>query len=103
MAPDWITENLPARDFDETPGLYDKRGFICHYLDENWNGAYIRAEKLGRLHIACSTTDLRCNSNGRPVDRKMIGRPGQPQFFPVIDCNGSLLRCIDNGSICREH
>ncbi|MFY0645457.1 MAG: bleomycin resistance protein [Sulfitobacter geojensis] len=123
MAPDRITANLPSRDFDETLRFYEQLGFTLHFRNdgwmiigrgtmqlefyphpklvaaENWSSACIRVDDLDGLHAQWSVLDLPDDPNGRPLNMDMIGGAGQPRFFPVIDCNGSLLRCIDNGSV----
>jgi len=119
---DRITANLPSRDFDRTVAFYDELGFDVTYRDEgwlilsrgplvleffphpaleptqSWFSACIRVGDLDRLHADFTTADLPIDSTSIP----RIGAPevhaGVPRMFFLVDCDGNLLRCIDNRS-----
>lgn len=123
MGLDRITANLPSRNFDETAAFYGKLGFTPLYRDdgwmilqrppleveffshpdlvpgESWHSACIRVDDLDGLRAEWSAQDLPDDPMARPRDLAVVGGDGAPCFFAMIDCDGSLLRCIDNGSV----
>ena len=123
MQPDRITANLPSRDFDKTIAFYGVLGFEVMYRDtgwlilrrdtmevefvhhpdlvlaESWHGACIRVDDLDGLQATWGALNLPDDPMGRPRDLKMLGNENGVRFFALIDCDGSLLRCIDNGSV----
>ena len=120
---DHITANLPSRDFDATVGFYGPLGFNVVYRDtgwlilrrgtlevefvhhpdlvqaESWHSACVRVDDLEGLQATWAALDLEKDPMGRPRDLQMLGNDDGVRFFALIDCDGSLLRCIDNGSV----
>ena len=118
-----ITANLPARDFDVTVAFYGTLGFEVLYRDdgwliltrdglevefflhrdldpfESWHSACVRVDDLEGLQATWQALDLGKDPMGRARGLETIGGPGDVRFFALIDCDGSLLRCIDNGSV----
>lgn len=122
MQNDRITANLPARDFDVTVAFYGALGFEVLYRDdgwlimtrgtlelefylqrtldpvESWHSACLRVDDLGALQTAWQALDLGPDPMGGARNLEIIGGPDDVRFFALIDCDGSLLRCIGNGS-----
>lgn len=120
---DRITANLPSRDFSATADFYGMLGFEILFRDEGWMiltrgpmwleffphpdlvpaqswfSACIRTDDLEALRLSWTNLDLPKDPMGRPRDLEIIGGDGAPRFFAMIDPDGSLLRCIDNGSV----
>lgn len=123
MASDRITANLPSRDFDRTAEFYAMLGFDTAFRDDGWMilargameleffphteldpaaswfSACIRVDDPDALQIEWSALDLPPDPMGRPRAMTFVGGDGAPRFFPLIDADGSLLRCLDNGSV----
>ncbi|KIN64391.1 Bleomycin resistance protein [Sulfitobacter noctilucicola] len=123
MTPDRVTANLPSRDFDRTCAFYGLLGFDPLYRDdgwlilrrgtmeveffahpdlvlaESWFSACIRVDDLDGLRTSWHALDLPDDPMDRPRDLTIQGGDGKPRFFVLIDCDGSLIRCIDNGSV----
>jgi len=123
MQPDRITANLPSRDFDATVAFYGRLGFEVVYRDtgwlilrrdtmevefvhhpdlvlaESWHNACIRVDDLDSLQATWRAADLENDPMGRPRTLDLLGNDNGVRFFVLIDCDGSLLRCIDNGSV----
>lgn len=120
---DRITANLPSRDFDQTIRFYRALGFEVRFRDEgwlilaragmeveffvhadlvpgdSWFSACIRVDDRDALQSTWRAEELPDDQMGRPRTMDMIGGDGAPRFFALIDCDGSLPRCIDNGSV----
>ena len=123
MRADRITANLPSRDFDATVAFYGQLGFSVLYRDggwliltrdtmeleffhhpdlvltESWFSACIRVNDLKQLQVEWQQVSLGDDPLGRPRDLGLIDNENGVRFFALIDCDGSLLRCIDNGSV----
>ena len=119
---DRVTANLPSRDFDATVAFYGALGFEVSYRDEgwliltrgplmleffphpgldpkqSWFSACIRVDDLDRLHADFGSADLPGDSTAIPRISAPELQPGVPRMFYLVDCDGSLLRCIDNRS-----
>ncbi len=117
---DRITANLPSRDFDATIAFYVSLGFEVAYRDDgwliltrgpllleffpypalepkdSWFSACIRVNDLDKLHEDFSTANLPADSTTIPRMSAPEKLPGVPRMFFLVDCDGSLLRCIDN-------
>ena len=118
---DRITANLPSRDFDQTCAFYGQLGFKVLYRDggwlivqrgtmeleffahpeldpfQSWHSACVRVDDLDGLREEWQRLQLPDDPMGRPRDLRMITDGGPLRFFALIDCDGSLLRCFDNG------
>jgi catechol 2,3-dioxygenase-like lactoylglutathione lyase family enzyme len=121
MAGDRITANLPARDFDATEAFYAALGFVRNYRDDawlilsrgpleveffhapgldpwsSWHSACIRVDDLGRLWSEFQTAGL--SHDLRAIPRLTPAREIVPglKMFALVDCDGSLLRCLGEG------
>ena len=119
---DRITANLPSRDFDATLAFYGALGFELAYRDDgwliltrgpllleffpypaldpgqSWFSACIRANDLDRLHRDFAEAGLPDDTVSIPRMGAPERMPGVPRMFFLVDCDGSLLRCIDNRS-----
>jgi len=113
---------LPSRDFAVTEAFYGKLGFTRVFHDagwlilkrgameveffrhqdlipaDSWFSACVRVDELALLRDAWQAADLGPDPMGRARDLKIDGGE-PPSYFALIDCDGSLLRCIDNGSV----
>lgn len=122
MTADRITANLPSRDFDVTEAFYGLLGFERIYRDdgwmilqrgaleveffshpdlkpaESWFSACIRVDDFDGLLDTWKTLDLPDDPMGRPRTFERVPAPGDMRIFALIDCDGTLLRCIDNRS-----
>ncbi len=118
---DRITANLPSRDFDQTVAFYGRLGFEVLYRDagwlilrrgtlelefflhpdldpfQSWHSACIRVDDLKALQAEWQALDLPQDPMGRDRDLTIIEDGGPLRFFALIDCDGSLLRCLENG------
>ncbi|MGZ9809725.1 bleomycin resistance protein [Pseudoroseicyclus sp. H15] len=120
---DRITANLPAIDMAETEAFYATLGFEPPYRSdgwmiltrgpleleffhapglkpaESWHSACIRVDDLDGLYAAFTEAGL--SDNPRAIPR--LTPPGRdpdpevPRLFFLVDLNGSLLRCLENG------
>ena len=119
---DRITANLPSRDFDATAAFYGALGFTVSYLDDgwlimsrgplvleffpypaldpkqSWFSACLRVDDLDRLHKDFSKAGLPGDAVSIPRISAPEVQPSVPRMFFLVDCDGSLLRCIDNRS-----
>lgn len=117
---DRATANLPARDFGATAEFYGRLGFAVSYRDDHWmilsRGPLVleffphpEVDKWSSWFSACIRVDDpdalldEWRQVGLPSDPAGIPRltgffkPGAaPRMFALVDCDGSLLRCIDN-------
>ena len=122
MAGDRITANLPSRDFDQTEAFYGLLGFERMYRDtgwmivkrggmeveffphpdlkpeDSWFSACIRVDDYDGLLATWKALDLPADPMGRPRSFPDVPAPDGLRIFALIDCDGSLLRCIDNRS-----
>lgn len=120
---DRVTANLPSRDFDATVAFYGLLGFEMLFRNEDWLivtrgplhleffphpklipedswfSACIRVDDLDGLRDIWLGCGLPKDPMGRVRDLALVGNDGGPRFFALIDCDGTLLRCIDNGSV----
>ncbi|MBD3662736.1 hypothetical protein H9Q16_02265 [Sulfitobacter sp. TSTF-M16] len=120
---DRITANLPSRNFDTTVAFYGQLGFATQYRDEgwlilrrkkleieffahpkldpfeSWHSACIRVDDITALQTVWQALNLPDDPMGRSRDQRIIEDGGPVRFFTLIDCDGSLLRCIENGSL----
>jgi hypothetical protein len=121
MAGDRITANLPARDFSATEAFYAALGFACDYRDESWliltrgplEIEFFRAPTLdprSSWHSACIRVDdldalwrsflqAGLSQNPQDIPRLTPAREIVPglHMFALVDCDGSLLRCLGEG------
>jgi len=120
---DRITANLPSRDFDVTEAFYGLLGFERGYRDdgwmilqrgpleveffahaelipaESWFSACIRVDDFDDLLATWRALDLPDDPMGRPRTFETVPAPDGIRIFALIDCDGTLLRCIDNRSV----
>ncbi len=118
---DRITANLPSRNFDETIAFYGKLGFGVTYRDDGWlilkRGLleleffpHPAIDKWSSWFSACLKLDdidgllAEWRNVALPSDAKSIPRltdpfklPNAPRMFALVDEDGSLLRCLENG------
>jgi len=121
MSDDRITANLPAADFGRTEDFYRSLGFATDFKDSGWmilsRGslgleffphpdvdpltswfiACIRVDDLDGLYAAFRTSGLSDNPCATPRLTGPVKTPGVPRMFVLVDCDGSLLRCLQNG------
>jgi hypothetical protein len=121
MAGDRITANLPSRDFDATEAFYAALGFGRDYRDtrwmilsrgpleieffhaptldpwESWHSACIRVDDLSALWDSFQAAGL--SSDPAAIPRLTPAREIVPGLlmFALVDCDGSLLRCLGEG------
>lgn len=120
MPGDRITANLPARSFDATLAFYGRMGFACGYRDkgwmiltrgrmeleffphpdldpfESWFSACVRVDDLDALFAEWSGLGLATDARTIPRITPVTDRPPVPRMFALIDCDGSLLRVLEN-------
>ena len=113
---DRVTANLPAISFDETEEFYHKLGFERGFRDqgwmilargpleieffphpdlapgESWFSACIRVADVDALYAEWSRLQL--PGAGIPRLTEPKNEPFGMRLFALIDCNGSLLRCM---------
>ena len=113
---DRVTANLPAIDFDETERFYAALGFVRDFRNEEWMilcrgpleieffphpelkpseswfSACVRIDDVDALHQAWSPLGL--PDQGVPRLTPPCDQPFGLRMFALIDCNGSLLRCL---------
>jgi hypothetical protein len=121
MSNDRITANLPSSDFGRTAAFYGQLGFERLYRSEEWMillrgpleleffhfpdvdpltssfSACIRVDDLDGLYAAFQAASLSDYPRATPRLTPPEQRPGIPRMFALIDCDGSLLRCLQNG------
>ena len=122
MPDDRVTANLPAADFAQTRAFYQGLGFGTDVISDNWmilsrgalmiefyhhpevdplaswSSACIRVDDLDGLYAAFLTAGLPSDCAATPRLTPPVKLPEVPRMFALIDCNGSLLRCLENGS-----
>ena len=121
MSADRITANLPAADFSRTQAFYEALGFATDYRDAGWMimrrgslevefflfpeidprsssfGACIRVDDLDGLFAAFGQAGLPTDQFSIPRLTPPEQRAGIPRIFALVDGDGSLLRCLQNG------
>lgn len=121
---DRITANLPAIDMAATARFYAALGFAPGYRSEGWMilergplaleffhhpeltpaqswfSACIRTDDLGGLYAAFARAGLPDEETSIPrlVPPRQMPDPQVPRLFFLVDENGSLLRCLQNGA-----
>jgi catechol 2,3-dioxygenase-like lactoylglutathione lyase family enzyme len=118
---DRITANLPARDFDATVNFYGRLGFGTAYRDAGWLilkrgdlelefflhpgvdkwtssfSACVRVDDLDHLLAAWRAADLTDDPRAIPRLTGIVHQPPVPRMLAMVDLDGSLLRCLENG------
>ncbi len=118
---DRLTANLPSRDTKKTAAFYETLGFTTGYNDggwmivnrgpleleffhmpdlkpkESWFSACIRVDDLDGLYAEFQKVGLPDDCRSVPRIGKIETEPHGIRLFCVVDPDGSLLRCIDNG------
>ncbi len=121
MPADRITANLPAADFQRTEAFYQRLGFVPDYVSDewmilsrgplviefyhhpdvdplaSWSSACIRVNDLDGLYTAFGQAGLPTDCRSTPRLTPPEQHPGIPRMFALVDCDGSLLRCLQNG------
>ena len=121
MTRDRITANLPSVDFDRTVAFYSRLGFAAGYRDPYWMilsrgplvieffpypdldprrssfSACIRVNDLDGLYAAFHKAGLQDDPLAVPRLTLPVKKPPVPRMFALVDCDGSLLRCLENG------
>ncbi|WP_322865414.1 bleomycin resistance protein [Aquicoccus sp. G2-2] len=121
MSADRITANLPSRDFAATIAFYARLGFTVGYHGADWLilirgpleleffphpdlaaetsafSACIRVDDLDSLHSDWQSLGLPADLPHIPRLTECFELPGAPRMFALIDNDGSLLRCLENG------
>ena len=118
---DHISANLPSRDFDKTVSFYKALGFQIGFRDDgwlilsrgpleleffhhpkleprqSWFSACIRVLDLDGLHRDFQPAGL--SGAHRDILRMTAIKtePDGMRMFAIVDCDGSLLRCIEQG------
>lgn len=120
MSDDRITANLPSADLNRTESFYMQLGFSTDFRDSGWMimkrgkleveffsfpdhnprtgsfSACIRVDDLDGLYAAFGTLGLTDNCYSIPRLTAPVKLPNVPRMFALIDCDGSLLRCLEN-------
>ena len=113
---------MPSRDFDATAAFYAKLGFRCAYRDphwmilqngsleveffpypdldprESWFSACIRVVDLDLLYVTFQKALISTEKDTIPRLTPPETRVGIPRMFALVDCDGSLLRCLEDGT-----
>jgi catechol 2,3-dioxygenase-like lactoylglutathione lyase family enzyme len=121
MRGDRITANLPSRDFSTTEAFYAALGFAALYKSDEWMiltrgplmveffhhpdvdpltswfSACIRVDDLDSLYADFLAADLPEDDRTKLRLSPPEKRPGIPRMFALVDADGSLLRCLQNG------
>jgi hypothetical protein len=121
VSQDRITANLPASDFGRTEAFYQRLGFATDFRDEGWMimsrgmleveffgfpdvdpltssfSACIRVDDLDGLYADFGLAGLSSNPHATPRLTPPVKMRGVPRMFALVDCDGSLLRCLQNG------
>lgn len=119
-SPDRATANLPGRDLDKTAAFYQALGFAVTFKDdgwmildrgpleleffsmpglnptESWFSACIRVDDLDALYDAFLAANLSDNWRAMPRLTPPQTDPSGLRMFALVDCDGNLIRCIDN-------
>ena len=117
---DRVTANLPSADFSRTEDFYGGLGFSRAYRDDGWMilvrdaleieffpmpidpgsswfSACFRVDDLDALHRAFKAAGLPGGDQGFPRMGEIQAEPQGIRLFYLLDPDGSLIRCIDNG------
>ena len=118
---DRITANLPARNFDATIAFYGRLGFAVGFHDsgwlmlnrgpleleffphpglvprDSWFSACIRVDDLDDLLAEWRAAGLTDDPRAVPRLTSVVHHPPVPRMFALVDLDGSLLRCLENG------
>lgn len=121
MQADRITANLPSRDFAATEAFYAALGFAPTFRDAGWMilargpleveffpwpdldpfssnaSACVRVDDLDALYAAWRRAGLSDNPRHIPRLTGPVKQPGVPRMFALVDCDGALLRVLQNG------
>lgn len=125
--PDRATANLPSRDLDKTAIFYQALGFATTFKNEGWMildrgaleleffsmpslnpteswfSACIRVDDLDALYTAFLAANLTDNCRAVPrLTPPQTDRAGL-RMFALVDCDGSLIRCIDNRTTAARY
>ena len=116
-----VTANLPSRDFDATIAFYGRLGFSVSFGNAGWlslRRGTLELEFFPHPELEASTSWFSaCNrvadinallgewqalglSDAPDTIPRLTGaleRPDAPRMFVLIDNDGSLLRCLENG------
>ncbi len=116
-----VTANLPSRDFDRTERFYGALGFGRDYRGEGWMilrrgpleieffahpgcdpktswfSACVRVDEPDALYDEWRRVGLSDDPKDQPRLTGFFKHEGAPRMFALVDEDGSLLRCIDNG------
>jgi hypothetical protein len=119
---DRVTANLPARDMGRTEAFYHRLGFATGFRDDGWMiltrgpleieffphptldpwasdfGACVRVDDLDRLYADFQSAGLSADPRDIPRLTPPVKQPRVPRMFGLVDENGSLLRCLENGT-----
>lgn len=119
---DRSTPNLPSRDFAATEAFYARLGFATDYRDDGWMilsrgplvaeffhhpdcdptsswfSACLRVDDLDGLYDAFRSAALSDNPRDIPRLTPPVHRPPVPRMFALVDADGSLWRCLQNGT-----
>ncbi len=123
MQRDRMTANLPSRDLAATRAFYARLGFLPTYdgdgwmilargpleveffhhpaLDpkSSWFSACVRVDDLDALYAALRTANLTDDPRAIPRLTPPVPARGEvPPMFALIDPDGSLIRCLENGA-----
>ncbi len=120
---DRVTANLPSRDLDATAAFYGALGFSVGFKDDGWMilargpliievfpmpkldpkaswfSACIRVDDLDRLYADFQAAELPTSDRSIPRLTPPQTEPSGLRMFALVDIDGSLIRCIDNGSV----
>ena len=120
---DRVTANLPSRDLDATAAFYGALGFSVGFKDDGWMilargplvievfpmpkldpkaswfSACIRVDDLDRLYTDFQAAGLPTGDHFIPRLTPPQTEPSGLRMFALVDIDGSLIRCIDNGSV----
>ena len=119
---DRSTPNLPSRDFAATEAFYARLGFVTRYRDDgwmilerggmvaeffshpgcdprtSWASACLRVDDLDALYRDFAATGLSADPRAIPRLTPPEHRPPVPRMFALVDPDGSLWRCLQNGA-----
>jgi len=122
MSDDRITANLPASDMGRTAAFYAALGFDTVFRSDDWMillrgqleleffsfpdvdkwnssfSACIRVDDLDKLYLDFLRAGLSANPRDIPRLTAPVTLPGVPRMFALVDSDGSLLRCLENGA-----
>ena len=120
MTAERVTANLPARDFGVTAEFYGRIGFVADFRDghwmilsrgtleleffphptldpaQSWFSACLRVDDPDTLLAEWQGIGLSSDETAIPRLTGFFKPDGAPRMCALVDCDGSLLRCIDN-------